>query len=423
MGLFSNIFTKQPASPAPQNIEQNTEQRSFFSDALSFNTLSSYTTSTSMRLSAVYSAVNAISNAVATLPLNIYQIDSNGYKLQNNNHQYNYLLNVQPSNNLSKFNFFKLIISSVMLKGNGYAHIKRNASGIITEIKYIQPETVTINYNQINDKITYYVTGYKQPIESKDMLHFWMFSNDTINGLSVINYAVNTLKLATDSETHSANFFKSGAASNGILKANSSLTDPQKQQIRTAWQNAFSDGSGNGVAIVPMGMDYQPISINSKDAQLLESRQFSVVEIARFFNISPVKLFDLTHASYSSLEQTQLSFLQDTINPYLIMIEQEINRKLFNTTEQKINTINFDVTAMLSTDKQATAEYYKTMLVNGIMTINEVRKALNLNDVENGNDLYMQLNMSTVKNLINQTPAPNQQKIKQKTKQQLVENK
>lgn len=421
MGLFSNLFNRSNTK-TPQTVEEP-EQRSYFSDALIYNTTSSYTNSTSMRLSAVYSAVNSISNAVATLPLNLYSVDSNGYKMLNLNNQYNYLLNVQPSNNLSKFNFFKLLVSSVILRGNAYAYIKRDSAGKIIEIKYIPADNVKVNYNQTNDKITYSVTGFKQAIDSKNMLHFWMYSNDTITGISVINYAVNTLKSASDAENHSANFFKSGAATNGLLKANVNLTEAQKQQIRTSWQSAFSDGSSNGVAIVPSGMDYQPISINSKDAQLLESRQFSVIEIARFFNISPVKLFDLSHASYSSLEQTQLSFLQDTINPYLIMIEQEINRKLFNELEQKTNTIKFDTTAILSTDKQATAEYYKTMLVNGIMTINEVRKALNLNDVENGNDLYMQLNMSTVDNLINQTPTAVQKDIKQKTKKQVTENK
>jgi len=101
------------------------------------------------------------------------------------------------------------------------------------------------------------------------------------------------------------------------------------------------------------------------------------------------------------------------------MLEQELNRKLFNQAEQSINEIQFDRSAMLSTDKQSLAEYYKSMLVNWIMTINEVRRALNLNDIENGDNLFMQLNMSTIKNIIEQTP-PDQKDLKQKIKAKIV---
>jgi len=122
---------------------------------------------------------------------------------------------------------------------------------------------------------------------------------------------------------------------------------------------------------------------------------------------------DLSHASYSSLEQTQLSFLEDTIKPYLSLIENEINRKIFNQKGVNIS-ISFDTTSMLSTDKSATANYLKTLVASGLMTVNEARKQLGLNEVDNGGDLYMQLNMSTLDNLKNNTPAPVQKDLKQK---------
>ena len=357
MGLFFN-------NKKSTTTEQVAEERSLLTGALSFNSTSSYISSSAMRLSAVYAACNSISNAVASLPVNIYEIDGNGFKNINYQHQLSTILNKQPSSNLSRFNFFKLIISSVLLKGNGYAAIIRNLKGEITAIRYLHPEQVTPNYNWQTDTITYFVTGFKQPIQSKDILHFWMYSNDLINGVSTISYAVNSLKLATDASNHSQNFYKSGAASSGLLRSGAKLDSAQKAQIRQSWNSAFSDPNSSGIAILPFGCEYQPISINPKDAMLLESRQFDVIEIARFFNISPIKLFDLSKTSYSSLEQTQLSFLEDTINPFLIMLEQELNRKLFNQAEQSINEIQFDRSAMLSTDKQSLAEYYKSMLVN-----------------------------------------------------------
>lgn len=399
------------------------EERGYLTGALMFNNSSSYLSSQNMRLSAVYCAVNLISNSVATLPINIYNVDTQGFKNTNIKHELNNILNRQPSQLLNKFNFFKLIIASVLLKGNGYAVIVRDANGKVKALKYIHPERVTVSYNEITDEKIYYVVGLKKPVQNKDMLHFWYYSNDLVNGLSVINYAVNSLKLATDCENHSQNFFKSGAATSGLLLSKSKLNEEQKGQIRTSWNQAFANPDSVGVAIVPDGFEYQPISINAKDAQLLESREFNVVEIARFFNVSPVKLYDLNKVSYSTLEQANIEFYEQTIKPYLQMIEDELNNKLISITDSSTAKISFDYTSMLNTDKKTLAEYYKTLLVNGVLTINEVRKALNYNDVDAGDNLFMQLNMSTVDNLINNTPAAVNDVIQQKTNNNNTANK
>ena len=411
MGLFDNIFTRSSAKFETQQLPQP-EQRSYFADALNYNSLSSYSSSQSMRLSAVYACVNVISNSIASLPLNVYNIESNGFKNANYLHPAYRLLNIQPSQNLSRFNFFKLIVSSVLLQGNGYAIIERKGQ-TITGIKYIQPQRVSVTYNYINDKVNYIISGYSKPFEAKDILHFWLYSNDTVNGISTISYAVNTLKISADAENHASNFFKSGAATNGILKANVNLTESQKTQIRASWQNAFSDPNSNGVAIVPVGMEYESIAIDPVQAQLLDSRKFSVVEICRFFNVNPTKVYDLENSKTVNYEQVNLEFLQDSINPWLIMIEQEINRKIFSVQEQITTNVSFDRTSMLSTDKKAMAEYYRTMIVNGLMTINEIRKELKLNSIENGDELFMQLNMSTINNIVNNTPAPVNENLKQ----------
>jgi HK97 family phage portal protein len=411
MSLFHHI--KQTTQP--QNTQQQQEEsRSYFSNALSFNSISSYVSSQSMRLSAVFSATNAISNAVATLPINVYINDNQGYKSINYTNPVQNLLNLQPSPNLSRYNFFKLIVESIILKGNSYALIIRDKKGIVTEIKYIPAEWVTVSFDYLLSNITYTIAGYPKPFKQTDILHFWLYSNDTVHGISVIQYGYDTLKGANDAEKHAANYFKSGASQNGLLKANSTLTDAQKEQIRTAWNAAFDNPATAGVAVIPANMDYQNIAINPKDSMLLESRQFNVIEICRFFNISPVKIFDLSHSSYSSLEQTQLSFLEDTIKPYLFLIENEFNRKLFSTTNNI--SVKFDVTEMLSTDKVTTANYITTLLKNGVISVNEARQNLGYNKIVEGDENYIQLNMSTLKNINKGVVTTEQQKIQQKTK-------
>ena len=186
-----------------------------------------------------------------------------------------------------------------------------------------------------------------------------------------------------------------------MLKAAAPLTEQQKIQIAQSWEKSVSRTSGGGVAILPQGLDFQSISVNPEDAQLLESRQYSVIDICRFFNVSPLKVFDYTHMSYSSLEQVTLSFLQDTILPYAQLIEDEFNRKLFKPSEVGKYYIDFDFASASGTDKKTEAEYYRTLVTNGLITISEARERLGFAplDGDEYNQTYMQLSYGSVKNI------------------------
>jgi len=408
------LFKRNKNIEQPEQISLPTvpvEERSFYSDALNFNSISSFVASKSLRLSTVFACSDILSNGIATLPINIYEIDETGFKKINYQHPLNKLLNLQPSTLFSAFNFFKSTINSLLIKGNSYALINRDSKGNIIEIKYLPFEWVTVSYNWQLDKINYTVFGYPKPIDSSNILHFWQYTNDYVHGVSVIDYAINTLKSASDAENHAANFFKSGAASNGLLKSEKKLDDTQKKDIKNAWFSAFNDPTTSGIALIPNGLEYQSISINPKDSMLLESRQYSVIDICRFFRVSPVKVFDLTHSSYSSLEQTNLDFYETSLKPLIILIENEFNRKLFSDSTQ---SVKFDVTDMLSTDKITQSNYFKTLLTAGVLSINEVRKQLNYPEIDEGSENYIQLNMAKLSNINKDAVAPIQVSQKQK---------
>jgi len=410
MGFFTRSIQ------APVIVQQPIkEQRDFYGAALEFNSMTSFYSSNSMRLSAVYCATTSIANSVASLPLNVYVNDSQGFKSINYQHPAQILLNIQPTKNISKFNFFKLIVSSVILKGSSYALIIRDKDNNVIEFKYLQHDMVSLSYDILSDTLMYNVVGYSKQILPQNILHFKMNTEDGVNGVSVIAYGINTLKSTQDAENHASKFFKSGGSLNGIMTTAANVDGDQITQLGLKWNQTFDKDNG-GVVVLPTGLDYKPISINPVDAQLLESRQFNVIEIARFFNISPVKLFDLTNSSYSTLEQTNLDYLETTIKPYLAMIENEFNRKVFNQSEQSTTSILFDVTSMLSTDKQATATYYTTLLKNGILSVNEVRLNLGFNKISTGDENYIQLNMSTLENINKGVVAPVQETLKQKVK-------
>ena len=192
------------------------------------------------------------------------------------------------------------------------------------------------------------------------MLHFTLNSYDGINGVSLLSYAKRTLAITNASENSAKNFFDNGMNDvNGILKVLTPISQKQKEEIRQSWNQAYS-GQG-GLAVINGNMEYQQLTLSPEDAQLLSSRQFNIADIARFFNLNPLLLGGESGATYSSLEMLQNAFLIHTLQPYISMIECEMNRKLLGQDEQNA-----------------------AMLSNGILSINEIRKEIGYGEVENG---------------------------------------
>lgn len=360
----------------------------YYSDALTFNSYSSFSSNYAMRLSAVYRAVELISDSIAMLPIYVMFEDSEGFKMRYQEHQANKMLNIQPNNLMTRYQFIKLLLIDVMLSGNGFAYIKRDRQGNAIELQYLQPNQVTINYNELTKELDYRCNTIQGKIEPCNIIHLIKYSTDGVNGISILQNAKNTLALSNDTEKQAHNFFKSGCALNGILKVQGQLQDKQKEQIKSSWNQTYN-GNGGGLAVIQGNMDYQPISINAADSQLLETRLFNISDIARFFGISPVLLGDLSKSSYSTLEQSQLQFLSQTLQPYIAMIELEFSRKIFRPSETNLS-VNIDEKELIKTDKTALASYYVQMLQNGLMTANEIRKELGLSSIEGGDKTVMQ---------------------------------
>jgi len=382
--IFKSFFKKK---------KPETEERNYLFDSLTYNSKGGYTTNKAMLLSTVYRCVDVISDSVAQLPLEPYLIDSSGYKTKYTDHPTYYLLNREPNQNMSRFTFIKTLIVSVLLKGNGYAYIERDNNGNVQSLQFIEADYVTAFTT--GNKLMYSITGFNTLVEPINMIHILNFSYNGIDGISTLAHAKLTLGLSTDSEAHAAGFFKGGANLAGILKIQGTLTGKQKTDLKTSWQTAFSPSTGtpNGVAVLEGNMDFQPITVSPSDAQLLETREFNVIDICRFFGVSPVKAFDLSKSSYSTVEATQLSFLTDTLSPLLEKIELEFERKLYKPSEKDGIEVRFDTSVLLRADKDSLATYYNTLFQIGAITPNEIRKALDLPPLSDGDKTFVQVNV------------------------------
>ena len=373
-----------------QEKRSGLEYVSHFSDALTFGCL--VNNSNAMCLSAVYRATDLISDSIAMLPIKVQKTDDKNGKNELESHPLKLVFGDKNNGNvLSKFNLMKLLVQSVLLKGNGFAYIQRAEDGSVTGLRFLESHDVIINWNKYKNKLFYQVTvndGKKLNVEPIDMIHLVKNSYDGINGLSILSYAARTLRTANATEASAQSFFDNGMNLSGVLTVQGQLQQKQKDEIRSSWAQAYANG-GQGLAVLQGNMTYQPIQINAKDAQMIESRQFNIQDIARFFGINPILLGDLSNGvSYNTIEAVQQEFLVHTLQPYVTMIENEFNRKLLKPSERNLN-ITLETNEILRTDKAAQAQYYATMLTNGLLTRNEVRKELGYNPVEGGDDLII----------------------------------
>lgn len=369
-----------------------------------------------MLLSTVYRCVDVIGDSVAQLPLDIYQVDDEGFKTKYKSHPAYHLLSCEPNEDMTRFTFFKTLVTSVLLDGNGYAYIERDRVGNAIQLIYLPPQMVGIEYMVDNKGVQrkrYRVSGFFDLVEPRDMIHVLNFSYEGIVGVSTLTHARQTLGIATDSEQHAAGFFKGGGNVAGVLSIDGTRVDQkQKEQNYEEWKKRTDPmtGSPNGIIILEGNMKYQPITVNPKDAQLLESRIFNVVDICRFFSVSPVKAFDLSKSSYSTVEATQLAFLTDTVAPMLEKIELEIKRKVFRPSECGMVTVQFDTSALLRADMTSLAAYNNMLFQNGGITPNEIRRANNLSRLPDGDETFVQVNTQPLKYAVMRPSNPEKDK-------------
>lgn len=362
--------------------------------------------SSAMQLSAVYACINVISDNVAKLPLEPYQIDASTGRLVKAASGrfadvYN-LLNYEPNANDTRYDLLKSLAIDYVTTGNGYIYIKqRDERGIASELVRWSPNDVKVVTDE--DRITikqYYNARLGIVADVSDVIHVRNFPSDDALGISTLSYARRTLGISLASERQAESVLNRGGTNLGILVSkNPALTAQQRDEIHREWAANFDSryvANGSSVAVLSSDLSYQNISISPEDAQLLQTREFNVPEICRFFNVPPTMIHDLSKSSYSTVEASHLAFLTDTLSPHLTKIELEFRRKIFPSKLRRKMAIEFDTSELSRGDNASQANLYHTLSVIGAMTPNEVRAKYNLPPVEGGDETYIQSNMTTI---------------------------
>jgi HK97 family phage portal protein len=242
-----------------------------------------------MQMTAVYSCVRILSEAVAGLPLHLYKYGADGSKQKSVDSPLYFLLHDEPNPEMTSFVFRETLMTHLLLWGNAYAQIIRNGKGEVVALYPLMPNKMTVNRDE-NGRLyyEYMVSSDEAPINKMstvrlspaDVLHVPGLGFDGLVGYSPIAMAKNAIGLAIATEEYGAKFFANGAAPSGVLEHPGTLKDPDK--IRESWTNVYGGSANSGkVAVLEEGMKYTPISISPNEAQFLETRKFQINEIAR----------------------------------------------------------------------------------------------------------------------------------------------
>lgn len=350
------------------------------------------TPDTAMRVSAVYAAVRLLAGAIASVPVEVYR-EQNGVREAIDPDLW-WLLNEQPIHNWTAGAMWEWVITSICLRGDGFVEIVRSGAAV----KHLRPHHPDlVQVERKGDWLMYTVTdvetGTRRALHQDDMLHFAGFGFNGLRSMSIIQHAAfQSIGVALAADTFSGAFFQNGAAPKHLIKSPGKMSDEQIDQVRNTYKAKYA---GPGNAGLPMvlteGLDVMEMSMTAGDAQLLETRKFQVIDIARAFGVPPhmIGAQETTSSWGAGVEQMTIGFLKFSLQPYITRIRQELNRKLFR---RRSPYVEHRLQALLAGDSKAEGEYIRQCIGGsqgpGWKTIDEVRKDMNLPPIEGGNKLY-----------------------------------
>ena len=351
-----------------------------------------------MQMTAVYSCVRILSEAVASLPLHIYE-QEDGQSKKATDHPLFFLLHDEPNPEMTSFVFRETLMTHLLLWGNAYAQIIRNGKGEVVALYPLMPDRMKVDRDENGQLYYEYQVSTADPkvnpagtirLAPEDVLHVPGLGFDGLVGYSPIAMAKNSIGMAIACEEYGAKFFAHGAAPSGVLEHPGVLKDPSK--LRDSWQATFGGSANSGkVAVLEEGVKYTPISIDPQQAQFLETRKFQINEIARIFRVPPHMVGDLEKSSFSNIEQQSLEFVKYTLDPWVSRWEQAMTKILLTEEEKKKYTIKFNVDGLLRGDYQSRMNGYAIARQNGWMSANDIRRLEEMDPIpeEAGGDLYL----------------------------------
>ena len=352
---------------------------------------------TAIQISTVYACVRVLAETIASLPLNVYESDGKGGSRIAEEHPLEYLLHDAPNEEMTSYIWREQMMGQILLHGNSYSQIVRSGGMGILSVYPLMSTSMTVDRAE-NGKLKYeYLTsdGSTVQMDPEEVLHIPGMGFDGVMGYSPIALMKTTLGLTLAAEEYGSKVFSNGATPSGVL------THPGRpknlEAVRQSWNKAYGGSANAGkVAVLEEGMKFERIAMPNNEAQFLETRKFQVSEICRIYRVPPHMVGDLEHATFSNIEHQSISFAVHTIRPWLVRIEQSMNRALIPETERGKYFVKFNMDGLMRGDYKSRMEGYAIARQNGWMSANDIRGLENLNPIaeeEGGNEYLVNGNM------------------------------
>tara|TARA_Y100001951_G_scaffold104083_1_gene114636 strand:+ start:2355 stop:3602 length:1248 start_codon:yes stop_codon:yes gene_type:complete len=360
------------------------------------------TVDSSLQLSTVWACVRLLSETISTLPLKLYERQSDGSRVRAERHPLYNVLTRSPNAEMTQSRFIAFIVSSIALRGCAFIEKKRIGNKIVA-LEPLLPQNMVVDRKK-NGQLEYRYTedGEKRILSEREVMHIRGFGIDGVTGMMPVAAGADVFGAAMAADEAAGKVFANGMQASGFLTHEGGvLKENQREQIRESL-NKFSGSQNAGkLMVLEAGMKYQGITMDPEAAQMLETRAFNVEEICRWFRVPPFMVghMDKQSSWAASVEAQNLHFLSNSLRPLLVNIEQEISRCLLTPNERDKYFAEFNVEGLLRADSAARANFYNTALQNGWLNRNEVRQKENMPPVDGGETYTAQSNLLPLEKL------------------------
>ena len=416
--MFWPSLFNSPATGSPQKsqnwtgnwVSSNTSRQSAAGTMVN--------TETALGVSALRGCVTLLAESLAQLPCELYRRDDKGGRERAIDHPLYDVIHSQPNRKDTSFEYYEQGMGHLGLEGNEFSLIERDAAGFPTELIPVNPKKMGVLKGP--DGLPYYqLLDYKnQILPMRSVHHVKAFSLDGYVGLSPIATNADTIGLAMATEQHASAVFQRGATMAGVIERPREATAIKDQASVDRLLSKFTERHGGGlrnafsVALLQEGMQYKQLAMDNEKAQLLESRNFGVVEVCRLYRVAPNMIQHLDKATFNNIEHLGLQFVIYTLMPWIKRIAAAMMRDLLIPSERKNLYIEFNVSGLLRGDQKSRFEAYAIARQWGWLSVNDIRRLENMPPIKGGDRYLSPMNMvdsQQMQNSLNATPQQMQE--------------
>jgi len=350
---------------------------------------------TAMSLSGVWCAVTDISEKLAMLPLNLFEKNGASRNIRSADPRQT-LINIRPNRFQNSMEWRQMVFSTFLLRGLSVCEIIENGRGVVTDLIPLHPDYVE-PFKTTNGEIAYLDTfgGARRVLLSSEVMVLRGFTFDGVTPVSPIMQNALVLGVGAAADEFSGKYFENGTVVSGVLETDSHLSDAAFDRLK-AWTDRHSGvGKSHNPAILEEGLKWKTATVNAADAQLIESKRYSLGDIARIFHFPLYKLSEMTEAKFANVEQQAIDYVGDTLQPRATLFEKALDAALLLPNERTSKFTKINLKGLLRGDSAQRSAFYKDMFFMGVYSPNDILALEDENPLsEHGDIHYVPVNMA-----------------------------